>query len=366
MSSSAQKVQSNTSTLNIQSLCREIDLGKTGQGGIRLKPFYQREYKFTKKDESFLIESLLMGIPIPTIYLASDTTVYPPVSNVIDGQHRLRAIHRFINGEYQLVGLEKMKELNKSFFNDLPVELKNKLMVQTSLNINYIHVQDDPSLELEIFLRYNKGTNPMSKQEIRHVLFGSKFNDWVIELVDTLREDKELSQIFNIVKKRYADKTVHADLFTLFYVFHYGLNEKHVATPYYVDEIMSLAKKMSEEEIIEFISKSKDFFSKYLDFLSLCRKQGISHPFSKEIYSPSEKTHHFQSSIMMIMTGAFSQILRAGAEINSTNIAPILSAIETGFKNSNFYGATSATTKYELVNGAVISILKEVKKTGLF
>ncbi|CAQ83354.1 MULTISPECIES: hypothetical protein [Photorhabdus] len=74
-------------------------------------------------------------------------------------------------------------------FNDLSVELKNKLSVQTSLNVNYIHVQDDPGLELEIFSRYNKGTNPMSKQEIRHVLFSSQFNDWVINKVDELKHD---------------------------------------------------------------------------------------------------------------------------------------------------------------------------------
>ena len=360
------KVQSNTSTLNIKSLCNEIDLGKAGEGGIRLKPFYQREYKFTKKDESFLIESLLMGIPIPTIYLASDTSVYPPVSNVIDGQHRLRAIHRFINGDFQLVGLEKLKEINKKYFNDLSVELKNKLMVQTSLNINYIHVQDDPSLELEIFLRYNKGTNPMSKQEIRHVLFGSKFNDWVIELVSTLKETSEFSQIFNIVKKRYADKAVHADMFTLFYVYHYGLNEKHVATPYYVDDIMHKAKQMSESRINEFIERSKWFIDHYLDFLKLCRKEGIVHPFSKEIYSPEDKTHHFQSSIMMILTGVYREIIQQSVKIDETNIKLVMTAISEGFKKSSFYGATSATTKYELVNGAVQSITGELRNANLF
>ncbi len=362
---SEQKVQSNSSSVSIKTLCDEIDQGKAGNGGIKLKPFYQREYKFTKKDESFLIESLLMGIPIPTIYLASDTEVYPPVSNVIDGQHRLRAIHRFVNGDFQLTGLEKMSELNGSYFEDLDPAFKNKLMIQTSLNLNYIHVQNDPSLELEIFLRYNRGTNPMSKQEIRHVLFGSKFNDWVIELVDELKADDTYRDIFNIAKKRYADKTVHADLFTLFSVFCYGLNQKHIATPYYVDEIMSLTRKMDQgEEISEFILKAKSFFKAYLKFLMLCRKEGISHPFSKEIYGEN-KTHLFQSSIMMIITSVFSQTLIENISIDEENISSILQAIKTGFKNSSFYGATSATTKYELVNNAFESIMNEIKKPAI-
>ena len=54
------KVQSNTTSLNLQTICHEIDLGKAEKGGIKLKPFYQRDYKFTKKDESFLIESLII------------------------------------------------------------------------------------------------------------------------------------------------------------------------------------------------------------------------------------------------------------------------------------------------------------------
>ncbi|MBS9422473.1 DUF262 domain-containing protein [Photorhabdus caribbeanensis] len=355
------KVQSNTTTLNIQSLCREIDAGKAEQGGIKLKPFYQREYKFTKKDESFLIESLLMGIPIPTIYLASDTTKYPHVSNVIDGQHRLRAIHRYVNNEYQLTGLETLKHLNSMYFNDLPVELKNKLSVQTSLNVNYIHVQDDPSLELEIFLRYNKGTNPMSKQEIRHVLFGSQFNDWVINKVDELKHDNEMSKVFNMVKKRLSDKAVHADFFLMFYILHYGLNEKYVGTPYYVDSIMDKARRMNNDEVKKFIERSEYVFEQMLSFLKFIRMQGIEHPFSKEIYSPTEKRHLFQSSILMIMTAIFKYIMSESIPYERINSHEILSAIENGFKNSAFYGAKSATTNYDLVHNAVESIKKEIQ-----
>jgi hypothetical protein len=79
-------VKSNTSDYNLDRIKYEIDLGNNDTGGINLKPFYQRDYKFTKKDESLLIESLLGGIPIPVIYLASDTSKIPHISNVIDGR----------------------------------------------------------------------------------------------------------------------------------------------------------------------------------------------------------------------------------------------------------------------------------------
>ncbi|MBH7818011.1 DUF262 domain-containing protein, partial [Clostridioides difficile] len=78
------EIKSNTSDYNLDRIKYEIELGNECKGGINLKPFYQREYKFTRKDESLLIESLLGGIPIPVIYLASDTSKVPHISNVID------------------------------------------------------------------------------------------------------------------------------------------------------------------------------------------------------------------------------------------------------------------------------------------
>ncbi len=359
------KIQSNTDTLNIESICKKIDLGKANTGGIRLKPFYQREYKFKRKDESFLIESLLLGIPIPTIYLASDTSTFPHVSNVIDGQHRLRAIHRFCNEEYSLTGLEKLSDLNGKYFEDLDNELKNKLYFQTSLTVNYIHVQDDASLEQEIFIRYNRGTNPMSKQEIRHVVFRSEFNDWVIQTVEVIKEDEELSQVFNISKTRLADKTVHADLFLMFNILHFGLNPKHVGTPYYVDDIMLRARKMNPDDVKNFIEKSKGLFERMIIFVRQIRTLGIKHPFSKEVYSPEDKKRQFQASILMIMTGVINYMLQSNISVDNENIEQIMDAVKTGFKISNFYGATSATTNYELVSNAVNSIAKAMESEGL-
>ena len=41
-------------------------------GGIEVEPEYQREYKFSPEDESLLIESFLLGIPVPSVYLSAD------------------------------------------------------------------------------------------------------------------------------------------------------------------------------------------------------------------------------------------------------------------------------------------------------
>lgn len=76
---------------------RKGNEGKSG--GIVLLPDYQRHYKFTIRKESSIIESILLNIPIPTIYLSQNTLKEVVFFNVIDGRHRLEAIQRFIEGK---------------------------------------------------------------------------------------------------------------------------------------------------------------------------------------------------------------------------------------------------------------------------
>lgn len=170
------KINSNVVQYNLKTIIDEIELGNKKQGGINLKPYYQREYKFTQKQESLLIESLILGIPIPTIYLASDTSKIPNVSNVIDGQHRLMAVYRFLKNQFKLTGLNKYTILNGKTFSELDINIQNKLLYQTSMTLQFIHVQNDPELELEIFIRYNKTSNPLSEQEIKKIISDYKTN----------------------------------------------------------------------------------------------------------------------------------------------------------------------------------------------
>ena len=75
-----------------------------------LKPDYQREYRATLEDESSLIESILVGIPIPPVFLCSSRLKDVQVLNVVDGQHRLFAFYRFRKGEFALTGLQLLDE----------------------------------------------------------------------------------------------------------------------------------------------------------------------------------------------------------------------------------------------------------------
>ena len=84
---------------------------------LDISPPYQRRKRWNPKKRSHLIESLLMNIPIPPIFLYErDLAQY----EVMDGQQRLDTIRGFFNNEFSLVNLEKWPELNNRRYSELP------------------------------------------------------------------------------------------------------------------------------------------------------------------------------------------------------------------------------------------------------
>ncbi|MFL8444581.1 DUF262 domain-containing protein, partial [Clostridioides difficile] len=330
------EIKSNTSDYNLDRIKYEIELGNECKGGINLKPFYQREYKFTRKDESLLIESLLGGIPIPVIYLASDTSKVPHISNVIDGQHRLMAVYRFLNNKFPLTGLKKFKELENLYFKNLHPTIQNKLLYQISLTLEFIHVQDDPELELEIFTRYNQGTNPLTQQEIRHVVFSSQFNDWLVEEISKWSKIEYMSKMFNMSKSRFGDKTIHQEFYVLlgiyknlitpnyssnnkFYDIEYGINKDYYNSTSYVTEFMSYARKLDGTETVGLMDQCSLFLNRFINFFKeVFYENDIIYPISKEIYQNKKtlRNYKMQTSILMIMTPVFYWILENKIDYN--------------------------------------------------
>ena len=103
-------------------------------GDLKLQPEYQRKYVATMGIASRLIESILMDVPIPVIYLAEEKD---GSFSVIDGQQRLTSFISFINGKFpngeifKLSGLKVFKELNRKSFIELDKEYQNKIRTTT-------------------------------------------------------------------------------------------------------------------------------------------------------------------------------------------------------------------------------------------
>lgn len=150
-------------------------------GAIDLSPKYQRRDRWDTKKQSALIESFILNVPVPPVYLSEED--YGSYS-VIDGKQRITSISSFLNDEFKLTGLEKFEELNGYKFSDLPKVIINALTVRPYVRMVSLLRQSDPSLKYEVFLRLNTGGQTLNPQEVRNVAYSGPLNDLLYELAE--------------------------------------------------------------------------------------------------------------------------------------------------------------------------------------
>lgn len=159
---------------NLKSL---VDLIKSET--INLDPFYQRRFRWDISRQSKLIESFLMNVPIPPIFLNEDD--YGTYS-IIDGKQRLHAIYSYLTNVFSLEGLEVFQALNGKHFEELDSRLQNILNTRSNLRAIIILRQSDPTTQFEVFKRLNTGGVHLNDQEIRNCALNGNFNELLIRL----------------------------------------------------------------------------------------------------------------------------------------------------------------------------------------
>jgi hypothetical protein len=153
---------------------------------LDLQPAYQRNFVFDNKKASRLIESILMDVPIPVIYIAEESN---NKFSVIDGQQRLTSFLSYIEGklpdgsEFKLSGLKILRELNKKKFDDLDPSLQTKIKT-TALHTIIIKKESNEDIKFEIFERLNTGSIKLNEDEIRNSVYRGKYIALLKELAD--------------------------------------------------------------------------------------------------------------------------------------------------------------------------------------
>jgi hypothetical protein len=188
------------------------------KGRLHVQPIFQRQFVWDKIKSSRLIESALLDIPIPIVYLSEEKD---GKENVIDGQQRLTAFFSFIDGklpnnsEFKLSGLKVFTDLNGKKFNELSEELQDKITTYKMRVIKF-KKESDGDLQFEIFARLNTGSVPLNDQELRNCVFRGKFN----ELIKELSQDKDFKYLLGIATpdRRMKDR----ELVLRFAAFHFN------------------------------------------------------------------------------------------------------------------------------------------------
>ena len=151
---------------------------------IEVAPYYQRRERWDNRRKSRLIESFLINIPVPPIFLyENDFARY----EVMDGQQRVSAILEYFDNQLQLRGLEMLTSLNGKRFSELPREIRAGLE-RRSLPAIILLKESAPSqesivqLRRYVFERLNTGGIRLNAQEVRNCVQAGPFNDLLLKL----------------------------------------------------------------------------------------------------------------------------------------------------------------------------------------
>ena len=179
-------------------------------------PGYQRNYVWPIRRASRFIESLLVRLPVPGIFLYREPESHKQM--VIDGQQRLETLRRFYDGKFEnrdfaLVGVRKQFEGQR--YIDLTDENRRKL--DDSIIHATVIRQDNPddggSSQFEIFQRLNTNATPLSAQEIRAASFDGRFCDLLVSLND----NEEWRELFGRKHRRRRDEELILRFFALYF-----------------------------------------------------------------------------------------------------------------------------------------------------
>lgn len=184
---------------------------------INLSPSYQRRHRWDNKKRSQLIESLLLNIPIPPIFLfENEYNQY----EIMDGRQRLEAIKDFLDNSYSLRGMEYWPELSGARFNDLPPTIQRGLLRRTISAIVLLAETSRPEvseidIRMALFKRLNTGGVRLNPHELRNALYPSSFNEMLQNLArldafrDTWRIPRYTPEEAEVVPKKLQSNALY-------------------------------------------------------------------------------------------------------------------------------------------------------------
>ena len=236
------KVDFNTYDLSVKEL-----LSMVNDGLINIAPEYQRQFRWDEERQSSLVESLFLGIPVPSLFMATNVD---GTWEVIDGVQRLSTMICFAGDDsvrekvnakkvepLKLKGLSKLANFNDKRFSDLPVGVQNKFKL-TSIKVTTLSDKSDKDVRFDLFERLNKGGVNLTPQEIRSCVYRGGFNDFLKEL----SKDSNFKNCVHLSESQENDGT-REELVLRFFAYLYDLDSFEHSVKDFLNNYMSKADK---------------------------------------------------------------------------------------------------------------------------
>ncbi len=157
----------------VQKYLKKID---TDENDIFV-PEYQREFVWDDSRQSRLIESIILGLPIPIIFLAEDTNGR---LEIVDGSQRIRTLAAFLSNELTLEDLDKLTRLNGLQYKDLPESRRRKIN-NTPIRMIVLSETATEDVRNDLFERINRGSDLLRSMEKRKGIYRGPFNKFIYD-----------------------------------------------------------------------------------------------------------------------------------------------------------------------------------------
>ncbi len=259
-------------------------------GDLIISPEYQRAFRWNDKQRSDFIESILLGIPIPPIFVAEDEN---GKWELVDGLQRISTILSFFT---ILKGLSKEKtekykkltsgELTEDILNNITIDslpLKMKITIKRAVcRVEILRWDSDFNMKYHLFKRLNTSASPLSVQEVRNCIFLGNFNN----LLKELAQNKIFKKIIPINSKLENEMYLEELILRFFaFKFEYKNFEVKHSIENFLDNFM---EEVFLKSIKLDLNKEKMDFIKVIDFLS-------KDDFNNKIFKA--KNHQFNANL---------------------------------------------------------------------
>lgn len=205
LESERRRVDFDTFDISVKELVSMAD-----QSIIDIAPEYQRQFRWPAKNQSRFIESVYLGIPVPSLFMAANKD---GSWELIDGVQRLSSLIHYVGNATQLAKIGKSEPLKLQeldvltdfeglTYEDLPQTLRLKFSLRP-LKVTTLSDKSDLKVRFDLFERLNTGGIKLTDQEIRACVYRGQFNDF---LADLSRNEDFLASV-NLTESKENDGT---------------------------------------------------------------------------------------------------------------------------------------------------------------
>ena len=224
---------------------------------VNFKTAFQRKSDlWDKTQQSRLIESVLLRLPLPAFYFdeiiehEDDIEKRKTIWQVIDGLQRCSAFNHFIvERSFSLENLEFLTQFNGKYYKDLPRELQRRIS-QTPITVYVVEKGTPEEVKFNIFKRINTGGLILTPQEIRHAMNQGVPADFVAELAD-LKEFKDAT--CHIIKTERMEDRDFITRYISFYLQNYTSYQPDLDS--FMNKGMGKIKLLTDIERVEMKSR---------------------------------------------------------------------------------------------------------------